>query len=120
MTGKSRLIGVFVIVLGGRNGVGIRQPAVQIDIPAALGTERTRGLGGRLAADRARLCRRLDGFLCGFLYGLLGRCFAPAGTRWWLSWHSTSRSESESLRRRAARSFHTAAGPRYCCRSRPS
>jgi len=114
------LFRVFVVILGGGNSVGIRQPAVQIDIPATLGTERTRSLDSRLAADRARLCRRLDGFLCGLLYGLLGRCLAPAGTRWWFSWHSTSRSESESLRRRAARSFHTAAGPRYCCRSRPS
>ena len=117
---KRRSIRVFVIVLGGGNTVRIRQPAVQINIAAALGTKRTRGLGGRLAADRARLCRRLDGFLCGFLYGLLGRCFAPAGTRWWLSWHSTSRSESESLRRRATRSFHTAEDPRYWSRSRPS
>src|SRR6185437_2107872 len=54
---KWRSIGVFVIVLGGGNGVGIRQPAVQVDITAALGTERPRGLGGRLAADRARLGR---------------------------------------------------------------
>src|SRR3982075_4565616 len=89
------LFRVFVVVLGGGNNVGTRQPAVQIDIPAALGTKRCRGLGSGLAADRA----------------LPGRALAGAGIFWRLSWHSTSRSESESLRRRAARSFRTAAGP---------
>ena len=82
----SRSLRVFVVILGGGNAIGIRQPAVQIDIAAALGTERLRGLGGRLAADRARLCGSLAG----------------PGIFWRLSWHSTSRSGSENLRRRAA------------------
>src|ERR1700682_1919745 len=80
------LFRVFVVVAGGGNNVGTRQPAVEVDVPAALGTERLRGRGGRLAADRALLVRWLGG----------------AGARWRLSWHSASRSESESLRRRAA------------------
>src|ERR1700754_624733 len=89
-----RSIRVFVVVPGGGNLGGIRQPPVQIDIPAALGAKRLRGLGGGFAADRARLC-------------------GP-------SWHSTSRTGSENLHRRAASSSRTAAGRRYCCRSRPS
>ena len=99
---KWRSIGVFIVVLGGGNGVGIRQPAVEVDVAAAFGTKRPRGLGGRLAADRARL--RLAGA------GLVSR----------LSWHSTIRSGSENLRRRATPSSHTAAGRRHCCRNRPS
>src|ERR1700733_10694996 len=54
-----RSIGAFVVVLGGGDGVGIRQPAVQIDIPAAFGTKRARSLGRGLAADRAGLGRSL-------------------------------------------------------------
>ena len=83
-------IGVFVRVLASGNGVGIRQPAVQIHVPAALRTKRTRFLLGRLAADRARLLRSL------------GRAAAGAGVFWRLSWHSTTRIESGNLRRRAA------------------
>jgi len=49
-TRKYPLVGaasVLVLVAGDR--VGIRQPAVQVDIPAALGAERLGGLGGRFA-----------------------------------------------------------------------
>jgi hypothetical protein len=52
---KRRLFRVFVVVLSDGNGVRTGQPAVQIDGPAAFGAERPRGLGGRLAADRAWL-----------------------------------------------------------------
>src|SRR6266566_5760262 len=106
---ENALLGVFIVVLGGGNGIGIRQPAVQIDVPAALGAERTRRLGGRLAADRARFWGALSGFLP----------LSPAGRGTGrLSWHSTSRSGSENLRHRAASSIRTAAGRRHCCRSR--
>ncbi len=101
------LIRVFVVVLGGRNSIGIRQPAIQVDIPAALGAERSRGLGSRLATDRAGLCRPLRLSLAGF------------DLIWRLSWHSTSRSESGSPRRRAARPIRTAADPRHWCKNRP-
>src|ERR1700730_1433298 len=99
-----RLSRVFVVVPGGGDAIGIRQPAVQVDVAAALGAKRLRGLGGRLAADRA----------------LPGRLLAGGGIFGRLSWHSTSRSEQENLRRRAARSIHTAAGRRYWSRSRSS
>ena len=82
---KKILIGVFVFVLAARDRIGIRQPAVQVDIPAALRTEWLGSVGGRLAADRAWLCAGL----------------ARAGIGWRLSWHSASRSEPETLRRRA-------------------
>ena len=95
---------VLVVLIRSRNGVGIRQPAVQIDIPAALGAEGARGLAGRLAADRARFCDPLAG----------------TGMSWCLSWHSASRNVSENPRRRAARPIHRAAVPRHWCRSRPS
>ena len=105
---ENALVRVFVILLAARNDVGVRQPTVQVDIPAALGTERARGFDRRLAADRARFC------------GSLGSTFGRSGIFWWLSWHSATRSESGNLRRRAVKSSHTAAGRRYWCRSRPS
>jgi hypothetical protein len=37
---QAPLAGILVVFLGARNGVGVRQPAVQVDIPAAFGTER--------------------------------------------------------------------------------
>src|ERR1017187_179058 len=98
------LIRVLIRFRPARNDVGAGQPAVQIDVTAAFGAKGFRRLGGRLAADRA----------------LLRSPPARAGAPWWLSWHSTSRSELENLRRRAARSIHTAASRRYWCRSRPS
>ena len=116
-THEYRSIGVFVVIFAG-NDVGIRQPAVQIDIPAAPGTKRKRSLPGRLAADRARLS--LAGLLAGFQAGFPGRFPARPGTDWRLSWHSASRSESGSLRHRAARSIHTTASLQHWCRSRPS
>ena len=50
------LIGLFVGLRPAWNHVGARQPAVQVDVAAALGAERFGGLMGRLAADRALLC----------------------------------------------------------------
>ena len=50
---------IFVGFVAAGNGVRIREPPVEIDVPASLGTERARGRGGRLTADRARLLRPL-------------------------------------------------------------
>src|SRR3984957_7578639 len=72
------LIRVLVRVRPARNDIGARQPAVQVDVAAALGTEWARGLGRRLAADRARLW--------------LGGSLARAGGFGRISWHSASRS----------------------------
>ena len=83
---KMTLIVGFLIVLAAGDRVGIRQPAVQVDLPAALRTEGPGGLNGRFAADRARP----------------GAALAGTGLGWRLSWHSTSRSEPETLRRREA------------------
>lgn len=80
------LIRVFVGVRPAWNDVGAGQPAVQVDVAAALGAERFRGIIRRLAADRALLRGPLAGD------GRFGR----------ISWHSTSRIGSESPRRRAA------------------
>ena len=104
---KSRLFGVFLVVFGRRHDVGIRQPAVQVDIPTALGTERARGHTCRLAANRTGLC--------GGLVGL-----AAPGMLRGLSRHSTNRSESENLRRRAGSPLHRAATRPRWSRSLPS
>src|ERR1700684_3232725 len=76
------LFRVLVRVVAAGHDVGAGQPAVQVDVAAALGTERARGRGGGLAADRARFC--------------LGRSLAPARGFFRFTWHSTSRSEWES------------------------
>src|SRR5687768_8796376 len=47
------LIGVLVGLGTARNDVGAGQPAVQVDVAAALGAERFGGIIRRLAADRA-------------------------------------------------------------------
>ena len=67
------------------NDVGAGQPAVQIDVAAARGTERQLGFAAGLPQT-------------GQAFGLArrGRIFGR------LNWHSTSRSGSENLRRRAA------------------
>src|SRR5712664_845852 len=36
---RASLLRVFVVVFGGGDAVGIRQPAVQVDVPAAFGTK---------------------------------------------------------------------------------
>src|SRR5258708_2158653 len=46
------LIAVLVVVLGHRHGIDALEPAVEIDIGAVLGTERTELLHRQLAADR--------------------------------------------------------------------
>src|SRR3954447_6351764 len=86
---EHELLRVVVLPLARGDGAGVRQPAVQVDVPAALGTERTRTFAGRLAANRAAFP--------GFAGGLL----AWSGRVKRLSWHSTTRTESENLRRRA-------------------
>jgi len=105
---KTRLIGVFVGLGSAGDDVGAGQPAVQIDVAAAVGTERFCRLGRGPAADRASLC------------GRLARAGGRAGLFWCLSWHSTSRTAPENPRRRAARSTRRAGDLRYWCRSRPS
>jgi hypothetical protein len=108
----SGLFFVFVAQGAAGNGVGAGQPTVQIDIPAARGAERLVGLGGRLAAGRAwpqSSVARAPGAL-----------LARTGRSWALSRHSTSRTGSESPRRRAVKSTRTAAGRRHWCRNRPS
>ena len=80
------LIVIVVLVRASGDRVRTRQPAIEVDIPAAERTEGTVLFYGRLAADRARLRRRCAG-------GRLGG--RP-------SWHSTSRSGSETLHRRGA------------------
>src|SRR4051794_37761326 len=90
----ARRAGLVVVFLA-RYRIGVGQPAIEIDVAAALGAERLRGLGCRLATDRARLCLELA---------------------WRASLHSTNRNGSENPRRRAATSLHTAAGRRHCCR----
>src|SRR5471030_563217 len=42
----AKSIRVFVVIFGCRDGVGIRQPAVQVDVAAALGTKRPRSFDG--------------------------------------------------------------------------
>jgi len=44
---------VFFFVLGHRHDIDAGQPAMQIDVGAALGTERLQHRVGGLAADRA-------------------------------------------------------------------
>ncbi len=87
-TAESGSIRVVRLVVAGRNHVGTREPAVQVDIPAARGAERPRVLGGRLAADRAGLGLSPPGDRHGFR------------VRW--RWHSTTRSGSGSPRPPAA------------------
>jgi hypothetical protein len=56
---------VLVLILGlrlfvpfrSRNSIGAAEPAVKIDIGAALGTEGTGLKDGGFAANRARLCK---------------------------------------------------------------
>ena len=50
---KSRLFGIFLVILRAGNDVDAGKPAVEVDVAAAGGAERPRRLGGRLAADRA-------------------------------------------------------------------
>src|SRR3982751_72462 len=52
---EHELIRVVVLPLARGDGVRVRQPAVQVNVPAALGTERTRTFAGRLRANRAAL-----------------------------------------------------------------
>ena len=90
---------ILIVALTRRDGVGARQPTVQVDIATPLRAERLRRFGRRLAADRAR-------------FGARRLCI--------ISWHSTSRSEWGNLRHPAGRQFHIKAGQRRWCRSRPS
>ena len=46
------LVAVLVVVLGYRHGIDALEPAVEIDVGAALGAERPELLDARLAADR--------------------------------------------------------------------
>src|SRR3954454_5471857 len=80
---------VFVGFVAAGNGIRIREPAVEIDIPAALGTEWAGRLDGGLAADRARLFRSLR--RAGAVASIFGR----------VRRHSTNQSEPENLRRQA-------------------
>ena len=102
------LIRVLVRFRPAGDDIRARQPAVQVDVAAALGTEGVRGRGRGLAADRARFCRSLAG------------PFRRACARFRLSWHSASRSGSGNPRRPTARSIRRAAAPPHWCRSRPS
>ena len=51
------------ILLDRRNGVGADEPAVKVDVGAALGAERAVAVERRLAADRASWRRRRGGVL---------------------------------------------------------
>ena len=50
----TRSVVVVVFVGAGGNGVGARQPAIEIDVPATGRTKREILLDGRFAANRAR------------------------------------------------------------------
>src|ERR1700755_1227020 len=77
--GKSRLFGVFIGFRLAGYHVGAGQPAVEVDVAAAFGTERLGVLDRRFPADRA----------------FSGACLAGSAVFGRLSRHSTSRIESE-------------------------
>src|SRR5690606_18665640 len=103
--------------------IGAREPAVEIDIGAALRAERKIFLHGRLAADRTGLfghearAHRASADVTD-VTSLDGRgeyeCLDLITPR------SASRNGSDSPRRKAARWSRKAAGRRHWCRSRPA
>jgi hypothetical protein len=65
---------IFFLVLGYRHGIDAAQPAMQVDIGAALRAERLKNLVHRLAADGAELTVVLFGLRHDRNMGLVGRC----------------------------------------------
>ena len=47
-------IAVLIVILGYRHGIDARQPTIEIDVGASLGTERLELPHGQFPADRAR------------------------------------------------------------------